>query len=110
MLDGMVTLAYPTLKPFAVDGERYKRAQQELLGSRFSVDHTVGKNQDEQHNESLLVTDPWGSQIQIVTGDATRDRDPRGKQPGEVSEGLGMKELTIHVPQNAKFGGYRPLV
>ena len=102
VLDGTVTLSFPSLKPFNVDGDRYNNAKNVLSGSRFHVEQSNDKNLGD---ETLIVQDPWGSKIVLVEGNDTTDRDPRGKQPGNISEGLGMKELTIHVPPHANLDG-----
>mmetsp|Transcript_29865 Transcript_29865/g.72367 ORF Transcript_29865/g.72367 Transcript_29865/m.72367 type:complete len:402 (+) Transcript_29865:50-1255(+) len=102
VLDGKVTLAFLSLKPFNVDGDRYKNAKNALSGSKFHVQRSHDKSNGD---ETLIVQDPWGSKIVLVEGNDTTDRDPRGKQPGNVSEGLGMKELTIHVPSRANLDG-----
>ena len=94
VLDGVVTLVYPNLD--AVWG-RYEDSLARLSGSKFKVEQS---NDD----ESLLVTDPWGSQFRLVEGTES-DNDARGRQPGDISEGFAMKDLTIHVPSDANLAG-----
>ena len=57
-------------------------------------------------NEGLLVTDPWGTMFRLVEGTAENDdRDNRGRQPGDVSEGLAMRDLTVYVPRSSNLAG-----
>jgi hypothetical protein len=41
----------------------------------------------------------------VLSADAAATKDPRGTQPGDVSEGLGMQELRIHVEHSANLAG-----
>jgi len=89
VLQGVVTLAYPDLAPLK---ERIAHCQAALQGSQFGV-------QEEDNDEVLVVTDPWGTPFRLVTGGG---RDSRGRQPGDgVSEGLGMRDLTIYCPDGS---------
>lgn len=58
----------------------------------------------EDGDNALLVTDPWGSLYRLVEG-SDNEKDIRGRQPGEESEGLCMRDLTIHVPLDANLAG-----
>lgn len=94
VLDGSITLVYPSGRlQKLLDRETQVAAK--LQGSKFEV------RVDETRNQ-LEVTDPWGCKFIIVQGS---DHDPRGRQPGEVSEGLAMRDLTIHTPPTANLGG-----
>jgi hypothetical protein len=41
----------------------------------------------------------------VLSADAAATKDPRGTQPGDVSEGLGMQELRIHVQHGTNLAG-----
>jgi hypothetical protein len=99
VLDGVVTLVYPDLAPLL---ERFESVQPVLAGSLFEILTKDIKGVD----DSLLVVDPWGSKFQLVQGNSVDDeRDGRGNQPGDKSEGLAMRDLTIHTPPNANLAG-----
>lgn len=51
---------------------------------------------------ALQVTCPWGNAFELRQGTSA---DSRGKQPGAVSECLGMPELQIHVPFGSNMAG-----
>jgi len=55
--------------------------------------------------QALIVTDPWGSVFRILPERSENDRDPRGSQPGEISEGSAISDITIHVPMDANLDG-----
>lgn len=90
VLQGRVTLVYPNMNGITA---RLEDAQTALEGSQFSA---VGAD------DGWRVTDPWGNQFCLVTG---KDRDGRGSQPGDVSEGLGMRDLTMDCPGEANLAG-----
>ncbi|CAJ1966262.1 unnamed protein product [Cylindrotheca closterium] len=94
VLDGVITLAYPDLSKLR---ERLQAAKSSLDGSKFGVKSAS--------DGGVLVMDPWGSVFNLLRGDASVDQDSRGKQPGERSEGLAMRDLKIHVPENSNLGG-----
>jgi hypothetical protein len=94
VLDGIITLAYPDLSKIQ---SRFQEAQSKLIGSKFDLSV-------ERDDDSLLVTDPWGTRFRIVQG-TDEDRDPRGQQPGGASEGLSLQDLTIYVPNGCNIGG-----
>jgi hypothetical protein len=96
VLEGVVTLVYPDLQPIH-DRARTGDIVSKLHGSRFDL--KMGKEVDE-----LIVSDPWGTKFRIVRGDETA-KDKRGRQPGDPSEGLGMRDLTIYVPSNCNVPG-----
>jgi len=94
VLKGLVTLSYPTLSGLR---DRMEECASKLEGSKFQV--------VEDLNNSLHVTDPWGTHFRLVHGDPL-ERDPRGQQPGEgVSEGLGIRDLTLYCPQGTNMTG-----
>jgi hypothetical protein len=93
VLDGFITLVYPDLISLE---ERYESCKRKLDGSLFEV-----SSQDDG-KELLQVTDPWGSKFHLISG---KDRDDRGRQPGDLSEGLAMQDLTIHTPSDANLQG-----
>jgi hypothetical protein len=89
VLQGIITLVYPN-----VDGlvERY---------SLFTmVQQEVNDDKQDASSSLLQVTDPWGTQFRIVQGEAAVDGDNRGKQPGGVSEGLAMRDLTLYTSKD----------
>lgn len=96
VLDGIVTLAYPDLDKLQA---RQSDIEKKLQGSQFSLiawDHN-GEN-------SLLVTDPWGNEFQILKGGEST-RDVRGRQQGESSEGYGMQDLKLYTSPDANLAG-----
>ena len=109
VLDGIVTLVYPNLESII---ERYEKIVKDksssfLLQSKLDfkiVDTSDGKRE-------LMITDPWGTKFRIVEADKNSDgdyygcRDPRGKQPGDVSEGYSMCDLTIYTPPDSNLDG-----
>ncbi|KAL3943363.1 MAG: hypothetical protein SGBAC_002566 [Bacillariaceae sp.] len=94
VLDGIITLVYPDIPKLM---ERLESAKSSLEGSMFRV-----KSESE---EGVLVLDPWGSTFNLLGGEASMDLDSRGRQPGETSEGLAMRDLKIHIPSNSNLGG-----
>ncbi|KAL3916894.1 MAG: hypothetical protein SGILL_004970 [Bacillariaceae sp.] len=100
VLDGVVTLAYPNLDALwsrYEDSDTATAPRLSLKGSEFAVSKST-------KDDSLHVTDPWGSKFRLIQG-TEDDKDNRGKQPGDASEGFGMTDLTIHVPSNASLAG-----
>jgi hypothetical protein len=96
VLDGSVTLVYPSLQTLM---DRYDHVAPLLQGSKFQIQHcgTEGR---------LEVTDPWGSLFYIIVQEGSDHRgDPRGRQPGEASEGLALSDLTIHTPSSTNLPG-----
>ena len=94
VFDGVITLVYPDLSKLL---ERVETATESLVGSKFEV--------KSESDDSILVMDPWGSIFKLQGGDPSIDLDPRGRQPGEASEGLAMKDLKIHVPKGSNMAG-----
>jgi len=100
ILDGSITLVYPNLQSIL---DRYDTVASKLQGSKFHVQYHPKKDlEKEEEDHYLQVTDPWGSCFYIVEG---TEYDPRGRQAGEPSEGLALRDITIHVPQSANLPG-----
>mmetsp|Transcript_3860 Transcript_3860/g.10986 ORF Transcript_3860/g.10986 Transcript_3860/m.10986 type:complete len:388 (+) Transcript_3860:591-1754(+) len=99
VLEGIVTVVHPSLSSLR---ERCAAIASDdsssvLTSSSFSV--------EDDSPEALVVTDPWGTHFRIVEGEDS-DRDPRGSQPGEPSEGmLAIRDLTVYVPADANLAG-----
>ena len=95
VFDGLITLSYPNL-----DGlrERYEdeTIRSILDGTKFQV--------EDNGNDEMLISDPWGSQFKIVAEEQGK-KDVRGVQKGEPSEGLSMPDLTVYVPPGSNFAG-----
>lgn len=99
VLQGAVTLAYPDLAPLK---QRAASCRAALEGSRFGVVREEKPGEDGE-DEILVVTDPWGTTFRLVAGGS---RDSRGRQPGDgLSEGLGMRDLTIYCPAGSDMAG-----
>ncbi|GKY93029.1 hypothetical protein MPSEU_000271300 [Mayamaea pseudoterrestris] len=96
VLDGIVTLAYSDLSTLQ---SRYENAQASLQNSQFSMER-------DYNGALLLVKDPWGNTFRLVQADDESERDARGQQPGEESEGLAMRDLTIYTSHNANMAGF----
>mmetsp|Transcript_44217 Transcript_44217/g.106550 ORF Transcript_44217/g.106550 Transcript_44217/m.106550 type:complete len:370 (-) Transcript_44217:1926-3035(-) len=94
VLDGVITLVYPDISKLM---ERLEAAKSSLEGSKFEVKSASG--------DGVLIMDPWGSVFNFLGGDASADLDSRGRQPGETSEGLAMRDLKIHVPVKSNLAG-----
>ena len=72
-------------------------AQEALQGSRFAI---ISKEDD-----AMTVLDPWGTEFRLVVGEPC-ERDVRGTQPaGQDSEGLAMRDLTLHAPADCDMEG-----
>mmetsp|Transcript_272 Transcript_272/g.438 ORF Transcript_272/g.438 Transcript_272/m.438 type:complete len:370 (+) Transcript_272:81-1190(+) len=95
VLEGVITLTYPNL-----DGlkGRLETAMAELKdGSKFDL--------LEETEDSMVVSDPWGSKFCLVQANNEDELDSRGVQSGPPSEGYGMKDLTIYTPTNCNMEG-----
>jgi hypothetical protein len=88
---GTIVLEYMDLAPVAA---RLATPPTALFGSKFGWSHGSAG--------SLRVTCPWGNNFELRKG--TRI-DPRGRQPGPVSEAIGMSELQINVPFGCNLAG-----
>ncbi|VEU35009.1 unnamed protein product [Pseudo-nitzschia multistriata] len=105
VLDGLVTVVHPSLETLK---ERYQAITSDpdaaLNDSKFNV---VEVENDDDGEEALDVTDPWGSVFRIVNEQKTipGERDSRGSQPGDTSEGLAIRDLTVYVPIDANLDG-----
>lgn len=95
VLQGVVTLAY---HPDDIDQllSRVESVAAVLEGSKFAC--------TKSSDGSLAVADPWGSRFRLVAG-AADERDPRGKQPGPITKGLTMTDLTIYTPVDCNMAG-----
>ncbi|KAL7465102.1 hypothetical protein ACHAXS_005427 [Conticribra weissflogii] len=112
VLDGKITLIYETLDDLQVRYESFLSGESLelnfLKGSKFNA--TVIQ-QNEAGNKLMKVTDPWGNNFEILqSSDPSFDRASHlGSQPildGHYpSEGLAMKDLTIHVATGANLEG-----
>ena len=94
VFEGLVVLVYPDLVALKA---RVENAREKLQGSKFALVDTA--------DGALLVTDPWGSRFRIEQGSDEEYRDPRGRQPGGVSERLAMRDLTVFTPASARLEG-----
>jgi hypothetical protein len=94
VFDGRIVLVYPDLTTLR---KRVHAAQDKLQGSKFDVMET--------QDDALLVTDPWGSRFRLEEGSEEEYRDPRGRQPGGVSECLAMRDLTVFTPSFVRLEG-----
>lgn len=91
VLDGVITLLHPSPEQLM---ERYDALKDDVLKeSDFSAT---------KQDDSICVTDPWGTSFRIVQ---SLDKDPRGSQPGDVSEGCGISDLTVYCPSDANLAG-----
>eukprot|EP00569_Conticribra_weissflogii_P012887 CAMPEP_0171380364 /NCGR_PEP_ID=MMETSP0879-20121228/29007_1 /TAXON_ID=67004 /ORGANISM="Thalassiosira weissflogii, Strain CCMP1336" /LENGTH=428 /DNA_ID=CAMNT_0011891419 /DNA_START=10 /DNA_END=1296 /DNA_ORIENTATION=+ len=112
VLDGKITLIYESL-----DGlrERYERffdgtsvEMDVLKDSKFDV---RGIQTNDQGRIAMQVTDPWGNHFEILqSSDPSYDRAAHlGSQPildgHPPSEGLAIKDLTIHVAPGSNLEG-----
>lgn len=99
VLNGLVTVVHPSLEVLRGRYEAIRCDPESCLkNSLFGV--------TEEADGSLMVTDPWGSVFRIVEGKPlSKDRDDRGSQPGDPSEGWAIRDLTVHVPIDANLDG-----
>ena len=102
VLDGIVTLVYPDLNSLETRFKKDKSIQKSLQGSKFAMTRNQG---NDVSPPNLLVTDPWGSVFRLIEGRDPDDRDTRGSQAGDKSEGLAMSDLTIFTPPNCNLHG-----
>jgi hypothetical protein len=97
VLDGTITVVHPSLSTLLERASAIRDDPNNCLHeSVFGV--------FEEADGSLTVTDPWGTVFSIASG-TNGDRDPRGSQPGDPSEGCAISDLTIHVPADANLEG-----
>ena len=90
VFDGRVVLEYNDLSAVTA---RCAAAAPVLSESKFGF---------ENHNDALHVTCPWGNKFELRKGSCA---DPRGKQPGAISEPLGMPELFVNVAAGSNMAG-----
>lgn len=97
VLDGQVTLVYPDLEKL-LDRSQSEFVKNGLEGSLFEI------RPRSNESDGVIAVDPWGSVFHLVQGDEV-EKDTRGRQPGDASEGFAMKDLTIHTPMDANLSG-----
>lgn len=124
-LQGCITLVYPSLRPLLKRYHTMLQEQEEekesssssstntttamttnttcLQHSQFHVQEDPAKTSCS--SSSLLVTDPWGTRFRIEAEEDNAERDRRGVQPGGRSEGVGIRDITLHVPLQANLAG-----
>lgn len=86
VFDGTITLAYASLGPLRA---RLSSLPAVLAASQFAI----------VNDDRLILLDPWGNRF-VLRQDASA-ADPRGAQPGALSECLGLVDLCVHVPPAA---------
>lgn len=91
VLDGIITLLHPSPNTLL---KRYDTLKADVLKETF-FDAT-------NNDEGMLVTDPWGTRFRILESE---NKDPRGSQPGDTSEGCAISDLTVHCPPKANLEG-----
>jgi len=97
VFQGIVTLAYPSIKDVLDHYERNLQLQTILGNSKFSI---------MVMDDELHVTDPWGTQFRLIQDSSNYYADTRGCQPGEKSKGIAMTDLTIFLSDNvSNFAG-----
>lgn len=97
VLDGIITLVHPFPEKLIERYTSIKDGESCLNESCFQLE------EDESNN--LVVTDPWGTAFRVLRSTNENDRDPRGSQPGDVSEGCAISDITVHVPIDANLAG-----
>ena len=77
------------------------------MGCRYSQFHVQEDpvKTSSSSSSALLVSDPWGTQFKIEAEEDNAERDRRGVQPGGRSEGVGIRDITLHVPLQANLAG-----
>lgn len=97
VFDGTITLAYASLGPLRA---RLSSLPAVLAASQFAIvnDDRLALAQDDD-DDRLVLLDPWGNRF-VLREDASA-ADPRGAQPGALSECLGLVDLCVHVPPAA---------
>jgi len=91
---GTIVLQYKSLYKVLA---RLQAAPAVLSGTKFAF------KPDASDPNIFHVTCPWGNSFELC-GDAGASKDPRGTQPGETSEPLGMPELRVDVPFGSDMG------
>ena len=108
VFDGIITLVYRTLKGWLERHEKDKNIRSTLEGTQFRVEEREDED-DNRGSAFLLLTDPWRSIFRIIAPaegvDPQAEVDPRGTQGGGQSEGLALKDLSVHCPAGSNFGG-----
>lgn len=100
VLDGVITIVHPSPQTLL---ERYASIREDKDAClNESLFHVKNEKETNPNADALMVTDPWGTVFQVVK---EGDRDPRGSQPGETSEGCAISDLTVYVPMDANLEG-----
>lgn len=94
VLEGVITLAYPDLTALE---HRFTQVLPQLETSQFTVQRI--------DSNVLSATDPWGNQFRLVHTTNEYERDASGQQPGEVSEGFALRDLTLYTPAPCNMPG-----
>jgi len=94
-----VTIAYDDLKNVSRRVSELDAAGV-FAGTEFSFERV---DESGSSSSSLRVIDPWGTVFYLTENPSAAD--PRGSQPGEISEGLAVTDLTVHVPPGTNFAG-----
>ena len=116
VLDGKITLVYENLHALQKRYHEYLNGENPeldvLKGTKFDVrDIIIADDKNNGEEDMILVSDPWGNQFQIMSSsNPTSDRAANiGSQPlmenDSPSEGLALKDLTVHVAHGANLGG-----
>lgn len=96
VLQGVITLVYPDINSLIESYDSNPECQRILSDSKFEYSFS-------EDGKSMDCIDPWGSKFHIVQCDDMKQSiyvDSRGKQPGPISEGIGMIDLTLYVPSS----------
>lgn len=97
VLDGQITLAFESLQPFKDRYESFINGP--LQNTKFLVEENT-------EDDSLRVTDPWGTEFVLIADPTLKFKDARGSQPGPLSEnGIAMTDLTLHATPTCNFPG-----
>ena len=95
VLDGEITIAYPS-GAFQHVPTRLELASSGILkGSKYDFQR-IG-------SDEYAVTDMWGSKFRLRADDAAVD--DRGVQPGPLSRGSLIQDLSFNVPYDASLKG-----
>ena len=97
VLDGIITLVHPS-------PEKLRERYSSINGGDSCLNESCFELEEDESN-NLAVTDPWGTAFRIIPSTSESDRDPRGSQPGDVSEGCAISDITVHVPIDANLAG-----
>jgi len=113
VLNGFVTMLFPvdSYKDMKVGGERYANVVKVLDQSEFQV------NDESDDNEKVLhITDPWGTNLQLIFGSSTDTISHQSKMPftydergiqdkGLEADGYSISDLTLFVSVGTNLSG-----